>query len=246
MAQKFEGTIDELKEKVEQAGISGSWDDDGNGKYTFRSEKKGVLNWWPSRGTINFQGQPDARARLEAVFEDSAVEESSPVKPATQASEDRQQQIFIVHGHDEEARDQLELALRRLGLDPFVLMNTSGGGKTIIEALEGQIGRDYTSDFGIVLMTPDDYGYSQKDGEQSGEPRARQNVILETGMLLSSLTRERMAIIKKGHLEMSSDISGFIHFTYNHHVKEIVSKLCQRLKDAGFDIDSDRIAEATQ
>ena len=166
MAQKFEGTIDELKEKVEQAGISGSWDDDGNGKYTFRSEKKGVLNWWPSRGTINFQGQPDAR--LEAVLEDLAVEESSPVKPATQASEDRQKQIFIVHGHDEDARDQLELALRRLGLDPFVLMNTSGGGKTIIEALEGQIGRDYTSDFGIVLMTPDDYGYSQKDGEQSG------------------------------------------------------------------------------
>ena len=65
-------------------------------------------------------------------------------------------------------------------------------------------------------------------------------------MLLSSLTRERMAIIKKGHLEMPSDISGFIHFTYDHHVKEIVSKLCQRLKDAGFDIDSDRIAEATQ
>ena len=44
MAQKFEGTIDELKEKVEQAGISGSWNDGNNGKYMFRSDKKGVLN----------------------------------------------------------------------------------------------------------------------------------------------------------------------------------------------------------
>ncbi len=246
MPRKFEGTIDELKDKVQQAKILGSWKDDDNGQYTFRSDKKGVLNWWASTGTINFQGPSDAKARLEAVFEDSAVEKSSPVKPATQASEDSQKQIFIVHGHDKEARDQLELALRRLGLEPFILMNTSGGGKTIIEALEGQIGRDYTSDFGIVLMTPDDYGYSQKDGEQKGEPRARQNVILETGMLLSSLTRERMAIIVKGHLEIPSDISGFIHFSYNQYVKEIVPKLCQRLKDAGFDIDSNRIADATQ
>ena len=45
-------------------------------------------------------------------------------------------------------------------------MNSGGGGKTIIEALEGQIGRDFTSDFGIVLMTPDDFGYSKKDGDK--------------------------------------------------------------------------------
>jgi predicted nucleotide-binding protein len=80
---------------------------------------------------------------------------------------------------DSDARDQLELALHRLGLQPFILMNSSGGGKTIIEALEGQIGRDFTSDFGIVLMTPDDFGYAKKEGLDKAEPRARQNVILE-------------------------------------------------------------------
>ena len=53
-------------------------------------------------------------------------------------------------------------------------MNTSGGGKTIIEALEGQIGRDYTSDFGIALMTPDDVGYSKKEGpERTPRPTER-------------------------------------------------------------------------
>jgi predicted nucleotide-binding protein len=87
-----------------------------------------------------------------------------PKSPTLRAAAAIARQIFIVHGHDPAARDQLELALHRLGLEPFVLMNTSGGGKTIIEALEGKIGRDYSSDFGIVLMTPDDLGYAKKDG----------------------------------------------------------------------------------
>lgn len=155
-------------------------------------------------------------------------------------------QIFIVHGHDSDARDQLELTLHRLGLEPFVLMNTSGGGKTIIEALEGKIGRDFSTDFGIVLMTPDDIGYAKKDGEARAEPRARQNVILETGMLLSSLTRKRMAIVVKGHMEIPSDLQGIIRFGYNDHVREIVPKLCQRLQEVGFDLQPEQIAAASQ
>ena len=140
----------------------------------------------------------------------------------------------------------MELALHRLGLEPYVLMNTSGEGKTLIEALEGKIGRDYSADFGIVLMTPDDIGYAKKDGADRSEPRARQNVILETGMLLSSLTRVRMAIVVKGHVELPSDLQGIIRFGYNDHVKEIVPKLCQRLKEVGFDLQPAQIAAAAQ
>jgi predicted nucleotide-binding protein len=65
-------------------------------------------------------------------------------KPAGAAATRSSRQIFIVHGHDTEARDQLELALHRLGLEPFVLMNSTSEGKTIIEALEGRIGKDYS------------------------------------------------------------------------------------------------------
>jgi predicted nucleotide-binding protein len=125
-------------------------------------------------------------------------------------------------------------------------MNSSGEGKTIIEALEGKIGKDYSSDFGIVLMTPDDMGYAKKDGATKAEPRTRQNVILETGMLLSSLTRARMAIVVKGHVEIPSDLHGLIRFGYNDHIKEIVPKLCQRLKEVGFDLTPGQIAAATQ
>ena len=53
--------------------------------------------------------------------------------------------------------EQLELVLRRLGLDPYILQNNDGGSKTLIEALEQQIYKAAT--FGIVLLTPDDFGY---------------------------------------------------------------------------------------
>jgi predicted nucleotide-binding protein len=240
MANKFEESIEKLKLRIEAAGINGKWFEDGHGKYTFTSDEGGVLNWWKSTGTIQLQGKGIAKVALE-----KAVQSSTATEPAA-APAQAARQIFIVHGHDDEGRDQLELALHRLGLEPFVLMNSSGEGKTIIEALEGKIGRDHSSDFGIVLMTPDDMGHAKKDGVEKAEPRARQNVILETGMLLSSLTRARMAIVIKGHIEIPSDLQGIIRFGYNDHVKEIVPKLCQRLKEAGFDLNPGQIASATQ
>lgn len=246
MPIKFNGTVDELKDKILKAGIRGVWTDQ-NEKYSFRSEDGGVLNWWPKTQSLSFQGSSDAKAKLESIFFTGESGEGTKGDPRSQKGfTDPPKQIFIVHGHDSDARDQLELALHRLGLKPFILMNASGGGKTIIEALEGKIGRDYTSDFGLVLMTPDDYGYSKKDGDKKVEPRARQNVVLEAGMLLASLTRSRIAIIVKGHLELPSDLQGIIHLAYNDHIREIVPKLCQRLKDAGFQIDSNQIASATQ
>ena len=79
------------------------------------------------------------------------------------------------------------MVLHKLGLQPFVLQNTDGGGLTIIKSLERMIGKNAASSFGIVLLTPDDIGYAKKDGETEAKARARQNVIMEMGMLLSSL-----------------------------------------------------------
>jgi predicted nucleotide-binding protein len=246
MAIKHEGTIEELESLLKTAGLKGKWEDDGQGKHTFRSSDGGVLNFWPSKGTVQIQGQEKAKLKLSNAIATGTTTAAGEVAQAVPIDPQPLKHIFIVHGHDSDARDQLELVLHRLGLKPFILMNSSGGGKTIIEALEGKIGRDFTSDFGIVLMTPDDFGYSKKDGDKKVEPRARQNVILEAGMLLASLTRSRMAILVKGHLEMPSDLQGIIHLAYNDHVKEIVPKLCQRLKEVGFDLEPNQIAAAAQ
>lgn len=238
--KKFHGHPEELMAAVERCNLHGEWQvENKNGveKHTFRAKSGEILNWWPKKGTLQFQGaNPDRfRDALSASLgEQSETAIASPQKDA---------KIFVVHGHDREARDQLELALMRLGLQPFILQNSDGESNTIIEALEKNIYREAA--FGIILMTPDDFGYSKAAGETEKQPRARQNVILEMGMVMAALGREKMVILKKGALEMPSDTAGILYIEFNDHVREIVTKLAQRLQNAGFDIDSKKIAEAS-
>jgi predicted nucleotide-binding protein len=236
MATEFHNGPEALKELVASHGIKGEWSDDGNGRISFRSQRNGVLNYWPHKGTVLCQGKLEPKAELEAVFLSSGTIATAIVaKP-----KDGKTKIFVVHGHDTIALEQLELVLRRLGLDPYILQNNDGGSNTIIEALEQQIYDEAA--FGIVLMTPDDFGYAKTKGEDSSQPRARQNVILELGMVLASLGRNRMVILKKGALETPSDVDGVLRLEFNDHVKEIAVKLARRMKTAGIDIDDSLVA----
>jgi predicted nucleotide-binding protein len=88
-------------------------------------------------------------------------------------------------------------------------------------------------------------GYAKAEGEAQAKPRARQNVILEMGMLLASLTRERVAILQKGFMEHPSDVAGIIYLTFKDHVKEAVPKLVGRFEAVGIHLDPAKIAEAS-
>ena len=74
------------------------------------------------------------------------------------------------------------------------------------------------------------------------QPRARQNVILELGMVLASLGRNRMVILKKQALETPSDVDGVLRLEFNDHVKEVAVRLASRMKAAGIAIDESLIA----
>lgn len=147
------------KDKLLPLDLEGDWDSLPNGIWKLRCRDRSGLLWSETQGTVWFDGPPiqkDALAqKVEAAMSDSVVAEA----PAHGAS------IFVVHGRDVESRDQLELVLRRLGLEPFVLQVTGGGGDTLIEALEHQIGKAAHSSFGIVLATPDDLGYMPEGRE---------------------------------------------------------------------------------
>ncbi|HCO7185388.1 TPA: nucleotide-binding protein, partial [Escherichia coli] len=111
---------------------------------------------------------------------------------------------------------------------------------------EREIGQGQTATrFGIVLLTPDDVGYSKRDGQEAALPRARQNVVLEMGMLLSSLGRSNVVILQKQHLEQPSDAAGILYLNFNDHVRETVPRLIQRLKQAGFTFNEAQIANAS-
>ena len=261
---KFAGDFAELKAIVDGLNSPGEWAEEVN-KRVFRSEDGAVLNWWPSTGTLQFQGTMEPRQRLKdavtralssadsalAVTDDyveanSTANLPTSTKPELSASEGQSKQVFVVHGHDDVAREQLELILHRLGLQPFVLANTSGDGLTIIEALEREIGSESRGrKFGIVLLTPDDKGCESDAFPESAEPRARQNVVMEMGMLITAFGRERVAILKKGHVVVPSDASGIIYLPFNSHVKEVAPKLCERLRKAEFDISPEAITEAS-
>lgn len=231
MSTQFDGTIDDLKKLVACSGVHGDWSEDASGKRCFRSRKGGVLNFWPSKGTIQIQGKAGPKAELEGIF----VGGSGPALPATdRPPSDARTKIFIVHGHDQASLEQLELVLRRLHLNPYILQNNDGQSKTLIEALEQQIYKEAA--FGIVLLTPDDYGYPKSKSDSERQPRARQNVILEMGMVLASLGRDRMVLLKKGALEIPTDVSGVIYLEFNEHVKEVAVKLATRMKGAGITI----------
>jgi predicted nucleotide-binding protein len=235
---KYHGELEDLRDAVDRAGLRGEWTANDKGTHTFRAKTGEVLNWYAT-GTLQFQGsnQSGFRSALEGLL---LAEEMMAAQPKPEA---KTAHIFIVHGHDREARDQLELVLMRLGLQPFILQNQDGGSKTIIEALEKNIYSDAA--FGIVLMTPDDYGYAKAGTDADRQPRARQNVILEMGMVMAALGRDKMAILKKGALEVPSDTDGIIRLEFNERVQEIVPKLVQRLSAAGIDIDMKKIAAAS-
>ncbi|MGH1398399.1 MAG: TIR domain-containing protein [Alphaproteobacteria bacterium] len=112
--------------------------------------------------------------------------------------------VFIVHGHDGEARETVARFVSKLGLEPIILHEQANRGRTVIEKVEAN------SDvgFAIVLLTPDDLGKAAKEDEL--EPRARQNVLLELGYFIGKLGRDKVCALKRGAVEIPSDFAGVV------------------------------------
>lgn len=112
--------------------------------------------------------------------------------------------VFIVHGHDGEARETVARYLHALGFEPVILHEQANQGRTVIEKIEAN--RDVG--FAVVLLTPDDVGRSVKEDEL--KPRARQNVLLELGYFICHLGRERVCALRRGNVDMPSDFAGVV------------------------------------
>lgn len=63
MSLKFVGTYTELKSKL--SSLNGKWDDSNPNKKTFKVDD-GLMNWFESTGTINFQGKTNGKSELES------------------------------------------------------------------------------------------------------------------------------------------------------------------------------------
>lgn len=209
----------------------------------FRCRSGEIFNAYDS-GKVSIQGKKTELSDTVRAWHESGSAPGAAVAdrpgggiPAATGPDRR---VFIVHGHDIAARDVLELLLRRMGLEPIVLQNLPAAGDTIIEKLERYLGEHGNVGFACVLLTPDD------EGHRSGVPqeqkyRARQNVILELGMVLSRLGRRRVAILHKRSVELPSDIAGLLYIPFNERVEEVRTRIFQELKTAGYNPKTDAL-----
>lgn len=116
-------------------------------------------------------------------------------------------EIFVVHGHDGEAKESVARFLEKLGLTAVILHEQANEGRTLIEKFET---RSKGVAFAVVLLTPDDLGRAA-DGPPDLRPKARQNVILELGYFMGRLSRTRVCALYKGGVELPSDFQGVVY-----------------------------------
>lgn len=148
------------------------------------------------------------------------------VKPALS------RRVFVVHGHDEGARETVARFLMQLGFEPIILHEQANQGRTVMEKVEahGQV------DFAVVLLTPDDEGCA-KGG--TPEPRARQNVLLELGYFLGRLGRAKVCALKRGTMEIPSDFAGVVWESMEGNSWK--QALGRELEAAGHEIDWNKV-----
>jgi predicted nucleotide-binding protein len=125
--------------------------------------------------------------------------------------------------------------LRRWQLYPLILDQLPSGGQTIIEKLES-VRRE--ANFAVVLATPDDEGHA-RDKPTERAFRARQNVVLELGIMLAHLGRPRVAILMKSDVNMERplDIQGLLYIPFKDNVEETKVTLAKKMTAQGISID---------
>lgn len=143
--------------------------------------------------------------------------------------------VFVVHGHDEIAKTNLEVFLHEIGLEPIVLHRQADEGMTIIEKFEKHSDVGYA----FILLTPDEIAYlasdeAKPDIDRSKEFRARPNVIFEFGYFVGKLGRSRVCCLYTGSVSLPSDVSGMIYKSYEKSIEEVAYSVIKDLKASGY------------
>jgi predicted nucleotide-binding protein len=145
------------------------------------------------------------------------------------------QSVFIVHGHDVQARETVARFVERLDLKAVILHEQPNKGRTIIEKFE-----EYSAvPFALVLLTPDDVG-SAKNEIANQKGRARQNVVLELGFFVGKLGRNNVCALYKHGVEIPSDYQGVLYIEMDD-AGAWQAKLVREMRAAGLSVDLNRI-----
>ncbi len=149
------------------------------------------------------------------------------------SSVDASRNVFVVHGHNTNMIEKVELLLTKLGYNPIVLFKEADKGKTIIEKIEDNSDKVC---FAIVLYSKCDIGYPVgKEGDK--KYRARQNVVFEHGYMMAKLGRDKVcALLEDSSIERPGDIDGIIYVIFGDN-DEWKLRIAKNMKAVGLSID---------
>lgn len=185
------------------------------------------------------------KAQFEALSDDLLKE----AKSVTERLEDIAEQaaiapdsIFIVHGHDEIALDEVKAFVSSIGVRPIVLRESAGPDQSLLQRFFRVAGE---AKFAVVILSADDVGAARVQfdepsvGERSLQFRARQNVILELGFFYGQLGWDHVFVLLKQpdrvfpNFEMPSDIGGAVYDRMSQ-TGRWKQELQERMRKAGF------------
>lgn len=192
---------------------------------------------------INFQGVPlagsayaiqackDGITTAKLILEDYLQEIGNEYTPLQSTVDQSFDKIFVVHGHNGELKEAVARIIEKQGIQAIILSEQANHGKTIIEKLEeySQVGS------AICLFTADDL--SCEKGSDTMQPRARQNVVFETGYFMGKLGRENVVVLADNGIELPSDLSGVVYTS----TKNWQFDLLKELKEMGYAINLNKL-----
>lgn len=212
------------------------------------------LSWWPmvismagyGPSTSPREYQEGVRKNIERsiallqeaqrVLREDLADAEHEAEPATAHAEQPavlSRRVFVVHGHDEGARETVARFLEKIGFEPIILHEQASQNRTVIEKIEAF----HDVGFAVVLLTPDDEG-CVKGGQP--EPRARQNVLLELGYFMGRLGRDKVCALKRGEVDIPSDFAGVVWVAIDAG-NGWKQALGQELEAAGHELDWNRV-----
>jgi len=162
------------------------------------------------------------RAAIHALESDikRMAEGATITSPSTAASASHGRKVFLVHGRDDATKNEVDLFLNRIGLEPIILHTRPHGGRNILMKFQEE---SQGAGFAVILMTPDDEGALIGEAAQK---RARQNVVFEFGFFIGKLGTPSVAALVKGRIEKPSDFDGigYIDFDAKGEWKRLLAR----------------------
>lgn len=145
--------------------------------------------------------------------------------------------VFIVHGHDQGLKTDIERFVSEIGLTPVVLHREADQGATIMEKFEKHSDVGYA----FILLTPDEISFttdqlSVNENDRKTEYRARPNVIFEFGYFVGKLGRERVCCLHKGEVVVPSDLDGLVYKKVVSDIDSVAFSIIRELKAAGYSV----------